>query len=255
MRCLCHYAQVGIAEYIPIAAWYGDASREVKRMNSQFRDRTEAGQLLAAELMEYAECPDVLVLGLPRGGVPVAYQIAKALHAPLDVWLVRKLGVPGQEELAMGAIAMGGIMVLNNDVIKTLRLPQKTVYQVAAEEKQELERRSQVYRGDRPLPEIQNRTVILVDDGIATSSTLRAAIAALQQQTPRRVIAAAPVAPPAVCKSLKGVVDDVVCLKTPDPLHSIGSWYVDFSQTTDEEVCDLLNRSTTESTAAIGGGA
>lgn len=209
-------------------------------MNQRFHDRTEAGQLLAKRLTEYAYRSDVLVLGLPRGGIPVAYQIAKALHAPLDVWLVRKLGVPGQEELAMGAIATGGVMVLNEEILEAMQISQEALQRVAASEQVELERRDRAYRGDRPFPPIADRTVILVDDGIATSSTLRAAIAALQQHNPKAIVAAAPVAPASVCTALKTVVDDVVCLMAPEPLHSIGAWYKDFSQTTDEEVCRLL---------------
>lgn len=225
-------------------------------MHSRFHDRTEAGQRLAAKLTNYQHDPaketNVLVLGLPRGGIPVAYPIAKALNAPLDVWLVRKLGVPGQEELAMGAIATGSIMVLNNEIIDALQISRKTIHQVAVAEKQELERRDRAYRGDRLPAAIQDHTVILVDDGIATSSTLRAAIAALQQQQPRQVVVAAPVAPPAVCESLRSIVDDVICLETPEPLHSIGMWYQDFAQTTDAEVQELLRRSEAE-LAAIGG--
>lgn len=221
-------------------------------MEPRFHNRTEAGRRLAAQLSQYANSPDVLVLGLPRGGIPVAYEIAKALHVPLDVWLVRKLGVPGQEELAMGAIASGGVMILNNEIINLLKISREAVEQVAAAEKQELERRDQAYRGDRPLPQIENHTIILVDDGIATSSTLRAAIAALQRHQPKHIVVAAPVAPPSVCESLKTIVDDVVCLNTPEPLHSIGMWYIDFSQTTDNEVRDLLRRSTLEFSSVIG---
>lgn len=221
-------------------------------MNSRFRDRTEAGQLLAARLADYADTPNLIVLGLPRGGVPVAYEIAKALRAPLDIWLVRKLGVPGQEELAMGAISLGEVMVLNHEIIQALGISDETIAQVAEAEKQELERRDRAYRGDRILPNLQDHTVILVDDGIATSSTLRAAIAALKQQHPRSIIAAAPVAPPTVCADLERIVDRVVCLNTPDPLHSIGMWYGNFSQTTDDEVRDLLRQSAI-SFAATGG--
>jgi putative phosphoribosyl transferase len=221
-------------------------------MNSRFRDRAEAGQLLAAQLADYADTPNLIVLGLPRGGIPVAYEIAKALRAPLDVWLVRKLGVPGQEELAMGAISLGGVMVLNQEIIEALGISQETIDQVAQAEQRELERRDRAYRGDRILPNLQDYTVILVDDGIATSSTLRAAIAALKQQHPRSIIAAAPVAPPSVCADLQRIVDRVVCLSTPDPLHSIGMWYKNFSQTTDDEVRDLLKQSAISFTAAGG---
>jgi putative phosphoribosyl transferase len=212
-------------------------------MSFKFRDRTEAGQLLAARLTNYANRPDALVLALPRGGVPVGFEIAQALNLPLDICLVRKLGVPGQEELAMGAIAPGGIMVLNNDVLRTMQISRQALLEVANSEKQELERRMLAYRGDRPAPQIRDRLIILVDDGIATSSTLRAAITLLQRQAPQGIIVAAPVAPATVCESLQNLVQDVVCLSTPEPLHSIGMWYKDFSQTTDEEVCSLLERS------------
>lgn len=209
-------------------------------MNLKFRDRTEAGRLLATRLLEYASRPDVLVLALPRGGVPVGYEIAQALNVPLDVCLVRKLGAPGQKELAMGAIAPGDVMVLNNDVLRNLQVSRQILLQVAAEEQQELERRAQAYRGDRPLPQIRERVVILVDDGIATSATLRAAITVLQRQQPQKIVVAVPVAPAAVCQSLRKLVQEVVCLSTPEPLSSIGMWYQDFSQTTDQEVCHLL---------------
>jgi putative phosphoribosyl transferase len=191
--------------------------------------------------MEYANRPDVLILALPRGGVPVAYEIAQALNVPLDVCLVRKLGAPGQRELAMGAIAPGGIMVLNNEVLRNLRISRQGLLEVATQEKQELDRRAQAYRGDRPLPEVRNRVVILIDDGIATSATLRAAITLLQRQHPQKIVVAAPVAPATVCQSLRRLVQEVICLSTPEPLSSIGMWYQDFSQTTDEEVCRLLN--------------
>lgn len=220
-------------------------------MHSRFRDRIEAGQRLAARLTDYENSSDIVVLGLPRGGVPVAYQIAKSINAPLDVWLVRKLGVPGQAELAMGAIASGSIMVLNNEIIQALGISRQVIQQVAAVEKQELERRDRAYRGDRIPPTIQDHTIILVDDGIATSSTLRAAIAALQQQHPQRIVVAAPVAPPSVCQSLHSIVDEVICLETPEPLYSIGMWYKNFSQTSDREVQALLRQSETE-LAAIG---
>lgn len=211
-------------------------------MSFKFRDRTEAGQLLATRLTTYANRPDALVLALPRGGVPVGFEIAQALNIPLDICLVRKLGVPGQEELAMGAIAPDGIMVLNNDVLRTMRISRQALLEVATSEKQELERQMQAYRGDRPAPQIRDRLIILVDDGIATSSTLRAAITLLQRQHPQGIIVAAPVAPATVCESLQKLVQEVVCLSTPEPLHSIGMWYKDFSQTTDEEVCSLLER-------------
>jgi putative phosphoribosyl transferase len=212
-------------------------------MTLRFRNRTEAGQLLAQNLIEYANRSDVLVLGLPRGGVPVAYEIAQALKVPLDICLVRKLGVPGQEELAMGAIAPDGVMVLNNEILQSLNISRETILEVAAAEKLELERRDFVYRRDRPLPEVQGRTVLLVDDGIATSSTLRAAIETLKHRQPESIVVAVPIAPPSICDALKTIVDKVVCLVTPESLQSIGMWYRDFSQTTDEEVCRLLEQS------------
>lgn len=211
-------------------------------MERKFRDRTEAGQLLAAQLQAYAHCPNGLVLALPRGGVPVAYEIAEALNLPLDICLVRKLGVPGQEELAMGAIAPNGVMVLNNEVLRMLHISRQTLLQVASLEKRELERREQVYRGDRPAPVIRDRTVILVDDGIATSSSLRAAITVLQRQHPQQIIVAAPVMPDSIYQSLGKLVQGVISLLTPEPLRSIGQWYEDFSQTSDAEVCRLLKQ-------------
>ena len=211
-------------------------------MQKRFADRSEAGQQLAAQLRSYADRADVWVLGLPRGGVPIAYEIAKALHLPLDICLVRKLGVPEQPELAMGAIASGGIMVLNQEVLRSFHISDSVVQKVAAVEQQELERREQVYRGNRPMPEVSDRTVILADDGIATGSTLRAAVAILREQEPERIVVAVPVAPPASCEQLKTVVDELICLVTPDRLYSIGQWYQDFSQTTDAEVCQLLEQ-------------
>lgn len=212
-------------------------------MTLRFRDRTEAGRRLATRLEAYYNHPEAVVLALPRGGVPVAYEIAQALHLPLDICLVRKLGTPKQPELAMGAIAPGRIMVLNNDVLQQLQISRSELLQVASQEKQELDRRMQLYRRQRPPLDLHNRLVILVDDGIATSSTLRAAIAWVQQQGAKAIIVAAPVGAVSTCESLRRLVQQVVCLSTPDPLHSIGLWYEDFSQTSDAEVCDLLKRS------------
>ncbi|MBD2355899.1 phosphoribosyltransferase [Tolypothrix sp. FACHB-123] len=209
-------------------------------MSIKFRTRTEAGKFLARELTAYADCEDLLVLGLPRGGVPVAYEVAKALDAPLDICLVRKIGVPGHQELAMGAITSGGIRVLNYDVISSLAITEQTINKVTADEWQELQRRDRVYRGDRPPLNVKNRTVILVDDGIATGSTMRAAIALLKQQQPRRIVVAIPVAPPETCDKLSEQVEEVVCLKMPEQMYAVGVWYEDFSQTTDEEVRYLL---------------
>lgn len=207
---------------------------------ARFQDRTEAGQALATRLKAYADRPDVLVLGLPRGGVPVAYEIAAALHVPLDICLVRKLGVPGHKELAMGAIASGGVRVLNYDVVSWLGISSKTIDEVAAKELRELQRRDRAYRGDRPPPDVRDRTVILVDDGLATGSTMRAAISLLKPQRPAKLIVAVPVAPPEVCRTLQSEVDDVICLMTPENFYAIGVWYENFAQTTDEEVIALL---------------
>ena len=205
-----------------------------------YRDRREAGQLLATQLKAYANRPDVLVLALPRGGVPVAYEVARTLHVPLDVFLVRKLGVPGREELAMGAIATGSIRVLNRDAIDMLRIPEQVIDAVTAKEQQELQRREHLYRDDLPLPDFQGRTVILIDDGLATGSTMRAAIAALHQQHPAHIVVAVPVAASVTCDELRHEVDEVICLWTPEPFFGVGLWYQDFSQTSDEEVHHLL---------------
>jgi predicted phosphoribosyltransferase len=207
-----------------------------------FRDRREAGQLLAAKLAEYAKRPDVLVLALPRGGVPVAYEVARALGAPLDLFLVRKLGIPGHEELAMGAVATGGVRVLNDQVVDGLRIPDYVIDRVTTQEQQELTRRERLYRGGRPPADVRGRTVILVDDGLATGATMHAAIQALRQQQPARIIVAVPTAAPETCEALRAEVDDVICAITPEPFYAVGLWYEDFSQTTDEEVRDLLAR-------------
>jgi erythromycin esterase-like protein/predicted phosphoribosyltransferase len=205
-----------------------------------FRDRREAGRRLAAKLAAYANRPDVLVLALPRGGVPVAYEVARALRAPLDVFVVRKLGVPGYEELAMGAVATGGARVLNDDIVTALRIPPYMIDAVADREHEELRRRERVYRGGRPPPELRGRTVILVDDGLATGATMLAAIKALRQLQPARIVVAVPTAAPDTCEALRAVVDDVVCAITPEPFQAVGRWYEDFSQTTDDEVRELL---------------
>jgi putative phosphoribosyl transferase len=217
-----------------------------------FRNRTEAGRQLAAKLGEYADRPDVLVLALPRGGVPVAFEVAQVLRAPLDVFLVRKLGVPGHEELAMGAIATGGVRVLNEDVVRPLRIPDEVIDAVAAEEEEELKRRERAYRGGRPAPQVHGKTVILVDDGLATGSTMRAAVAALRQQRPARIVVAVPVGAPETCAEFQAEADETVCARTPEPFYAVGLWYGDFSQTTDEEVHDLVERAAEEHAPAYG---
>jgi predicted phosphoribosyltransferase len=215
-----------------------------------FRDRREAGQVLARKLAEYAHRPDVVVLALPRGGVPVGYEVARALGAPLDVFLVRKLGVPGHEELAMGAVATGGVRVLNDQIVRALGIPPNVIDAVAAWQGQELARRERLYRGERPPPDVRGRTVILVDDGLATGATMRAALAALRQQGPPRVVVAVPTAAPEKCDELRTEADEVVCATTPEPFYSVGLWYEDFSQTSDEEVRELLARAARADRAA-----
>lgn len=197
---------------------------------------------MAGKLVRYKQRPEVLVLGLPRGGIPVAFEVAQELNAPLDVFLVRKLGLPGHEELAMGAIASGGTRVLNEEVLNLFRVSPDVVDHVAAREEAELNRREQAYRRGRPPPPLQGRTVILVDDGLATGSTMRAAVAAVRQQDPARIVVAVPVAAPSTCEEFRHEVDEVVCAETPEPFHAVGLWYEDFSQTTDAEIRDLLDR-------------
>jgi putative phosphoribosyl transferase len=207
-----------------------------------FKDRADAGRRLAGELPGYGGRTDVIVLGLPRGGVPVAFEVAKALKAPLDIFLVRKLGVPGQKELAMGAIAPGGVWVLNRDVVQALNISDEIIEAIAAEEQQELERREQAYRGDRPKPDVRGRTVILVDDGLATGASMRAAVIALRAQEPAGIIVAVPTAAPETCEALKDEVDEIVCVATPQPFLGIGASYEEFSQMTDEEVRELIEQ-------------
>jgi putative phosphoribosyl transferase len=202
----------------------------------RFRDRSEAGRLLAQRLGDYANRSDVLVLALPRGGVPVAREIAQQLRAPLDVFLVRKLGVPWHRELAMGAIASGGIEVLNDEVVRLYGIPRHVLDAVAAAEAEELDRRMREYRGVRPLPELAGRIVVLVDDGIATGSTMRAAITAVRRQQPAAIIVAVPVAAVETCEALRHEVDRLVCLITPPTFAAVGDWYDDFAQTSDEQV-------------------
>jgi putative phosphoribosyl transferase len=216
-----------------------------------YRDRAEAGKKLAKHLKDYAHREDVLVLALPRGGVPVAFEVANALHAPLDIFLVRKLGVPGQEELAMGAIATGGVRVLNEDVVGYLDIPGEVIDEVAANEERELERRQRLYRGNRPPPDVRARTVILVDDGLATGSTMRAAATALRKQQPARVVVAVPVSAAETCDEFRMEVDEIICAAMPEPFQGVGLWYEDFSQTTDQEVRDLLEKSARKQKADV----
>lgn len=205
-----------------------------------FKDRKDAGRALAERLSAYAGDEHLLVLGLPRGGVPVAYEVARALGGELDIFLVRKLGVPGHEELAMGAIASGGVRVLNETVVEALDIPERVIDAVAAEEREELERREREYRGGRPRPQIEGRTVILVDDGLATGASMRAAVVGLRAQNPGKIVAAVPTAAPDTCEMFEGEVDEMVCAITPQPFFGVGYWYKDFSQTTDAEVRALL---------------
>ncbi len=207
-----------------------------------YRDRADAGRTLATRLSRFKDRDDVLVLALPRGGVPVAFEVAQALDVPLDIFLVRKLGVPGHEELAMGAIATGDVRVLNDDVVDYLRIPLRVIDFVAASELAELKRREVEYRGDRPEPDVTGKTVILIDDGLATGSTIRAAAQALRQQNPARIVVAVPVSAPQTCDEYQMGVDEIICAFTPEPFHGVGEWYDDFSQTTDEEVRDLLEQ-------------
>jgi putative phosphoribosyl transferase len=223
-------------------------------MRDIFRDRIEAGQLLARELRRYANEANVIVLGLPRGGVPVAFEVAKALRAPLDVFIVRKLGTPGHRELAMGAIATGGVRVLNREVVAGLGIPMKVIDAVTAEEERELKRRELAYRGSYSEPEVRGKTVILIDDGIATGSTMRAGVRALRAQHPARLIVAVPTVAGSTYRQLRPEVDELVALMTPEPFFGVGQWYQDFSQTSDAEVTDLIERarSFTASTQSPG---
>ena len=207
-----------------------------------FRDRTEAGQVLASKLTKYLNQVNTVILALPRGGVPVAYEIGKELGLPVDIFVVRKLGVPGHEELAMGAIASGGVRHINRDVVDQLRIDSETIDVASRREQKEIERREQLYRGQRPPVDVRNKTVILVDDGLATGSTMRAAIAALRQHRPARIVVAVPAAAPQTCSEIAAEVDEIICAATPEPFYAVGQWYQEFSQTTDEEVRDLLAR-------------
>ena len=212
-----------------------------------FPDRSTAGRMLGARLVQFANEQPLLVLALPRGGVPVAFEVATALHAPLDVFLVRKLGFPGQEELAIGAIATGGARLLNAAIIRSLHLPPEQVEEITQQETKELERRQLLYRGDRAALNIDGHTVILVDDGIATGSSMRVAVTALRQKNPRKLIVAIPVAPASVYRQLQREADKVVCLSTPPDFYAVGEWYRDFSQVSDATVRDLLDRAESSS--------
>ena len=207
----------------------------------RFEDRTHAGRILAERLGKYANRSDVLVLALPRGGVPVGFEVARELHVPLDVFVVRKLGFPGHEEYAMGAIASGGTRVMNPDVAR-LQIPERTVEMVVAREAGELARRERLYRGERPLPRLEGRMVILVDDGLATGSTMRAAVMAARARHPAQVVVAVPVAAAETCSALRRDADEVICVSTPQPFHAVGLWYADFRQTTDDEVRQFLDQ-------------
>ena len=209
---------------------------------SLFNDRADAGKKLAKKLSEYANRSDVIILALPRGGVPVAFEVAKELNVKMDVFIVRKLGVPGNEELAMGAIASDNIRVLNEDVIRSFQIPQSVIDEVAVNELRELERRERLYRGNRPKPDISGSTVILIDDGFATGATMRAAAAAVKTKNPAKIVIAVPTAASDTCSAFENEVDKTICVATPEPFYGVGAWYEDFSQTTDKEVCELLNK-------------
>ena len=212
-------------------------------MEKRYYDRNQAGRILASMLTTYTNRRDVLVLGLPRGGVPVAYEVAKALHVPLDIFLVRKLGVPGHEELAMGAIATGGVRVINQDVIRTLYIPPQVLNDVTFREQQELDRREWLYRDDRPLPVVRDQTVILIDDGLATGATMRAAVQALRMQEPAKIVVAVPVAAYPTYRQVCTEVDEIICAQIPEVFYGVGWWYEDFSQISDQQVRELLTLS------------
>lgn len=213
---------------------------------TRFQDRSEAGKFLARMLQYYTGDPNVVVLALPRGGVPVAFEIARVLDAPLDIFIVRKLGAPGYEELAMGAIATGGVRVFNEDVIRQLGVSQGSIEASIRAEEDEIERRENAYRGDRPPAELQNRHILLVDDGLATGASMRAAIGALRQRQPAAITIAVPVGSPEVCEQFRSEVDEVICGHTPESFRAVGAWYRDFTQTTDDEVRDLIDRAAHE---------
>jgi putative phosphoribosyl transferase len=207
-----------------------------------FKDRLDAGRKLAKKLSKYANRSDILILGLPRGGVPVAFEVAKELNVKMDVFVVRKLGVPGNEELAMGAIASDNIIVLNEDVVRSFQISKQVIDAVAARELRELERRERIFRGKRPKPNISGSTVILIDDGLATGATMSAAVSAVKTRNPTKIVIAVPTGAPDTCRSFEGKVDEIICVATPEPFYGVGAWYEDFSQTTDEEVCEFLDK-------------
>ncbi|WP_119069457.1 phosphoribosyltransferase [Aggregatilinea lenta] len=211
-------------------------------MELRFRDRGEAGRMLASRLAVYSGRSDVFILALPRGGVPVAYEVARVLHAPLDVFVVRKLGLPGNSELAFGAIASGDVQVFNDDIVFGASLPDAMIKRVAAREQSELGRREHLYRGDRPYPDLRHKTVILVDDGLATGASMRAAVRAVRQHDPAKVVVAVPTASVQTCDALRGEADEVICAMTPDPFSAVGLWYEDFTQVSDSQVRRLLRQ-------------
>ncbi len=220
-------------------------------MRRPFRDRAEAGRVLAEKLADYAGLSDVIVLALPRGGVPVAYEVARALGAPLDVFLVRKLGAPGHEELAMGAIASGGIVVMNDEVVKAMKVQADEILDAIDSERRELARREVAYRDDRPPVDVRGRIVILIDDGLATGSTMRAAVKALRRQRPARIVVAVPIGAASTCAEFQDIADECICAVTPEPFRAVGLWYEDFTQTEDDEVAELLARAWTARDTAI----
>jgi len=217
-------------------------------MKKPFANRVDAGRRLADRLAAYSGQSDVIVLGLPRGGVPVAFEVARALGAKLDIFLVRKLGAPGHEELAMGAIASGGIVVVHDDVVKALKISSDALLDEIEAQRKELTRRETIYRGDRPALDVKGKTVILIDDGMATGSSMRAAVAALRRQDPARIVVAVPVGAASTCAELEAIADECVCVVAPENFRAVGLWYDDFVQTLDEEVCFILRRAAQEET-------
>jgi predicted phosphoribosyltransferase len=245
------YVDSGHLQQISLKNWYFSCTTRLY-MAIRFGDRQQAGEWLAVELKACVDRPDVLVLALPRGGVPVGFALAHAPHVPLDIFLVRKLGVPGHEELAMGAIASGGVRVLNDDVVQALANPDALIKRVAAREQREIERREQRYRDGRPAPSLARHTIILVDDGLATGATMRAAAVAVRHQQPARVVIAVPTAAPETCAALQDEADEVICAMTPEPFYAAGLWYADFHQVADAEVHHFPVRAAQFSSATTG---